>query len=87
VASAFGLSFYPNPARGSRNVTFHLEQPSVVALNILDLQGRNLQSLVKSQFEAGIHSVVFSDEKLSSGIYFLEMITPAGKKAVRFIVK
>jgi hypothetical protein len=87
VASAFGLSVYPNPARGSRHITFNLEQPSLVAFNILDLQGRKLQSLLKDKFEAGSHSVVFNDQNLTSGIYFLEMTTPIDKKAVRFIVK
>lgn len=78
-------SNYPNPFNYSTNIEYSLEKPSQVMLNVYDLNGRKLETLVNQKQEAGKYNVNFDGKNLSSGIYFYEL-TAGGKKMVRKMV-
>ena len=78
-------SNYPNPFNYSTNIEYSLEKPSQVMLNVYDLNGRKLETLVNQKQEAGKYNVNFDGKNLPSGIYFYEL-TAGGKKMVRKMV-
>ncbi len=84
VASSFVLSQnYPNPFNPSTNIRFSLPQTEKVKLEVYDIQGNLIKSLVDYElYQPGNYEVTWdgSDNKgsrVASGIYFAKM--QAGK--------
>jgi hypothetical protein len=74
VPESFSLSpNYPNPFNPITTIQFDLPKPSQVSLDIYDLLGRKIETLVSGKQEAGTHSVVWDGRDKSSGIYFYKL--------------
>jgi uncharacterized lipoprotein YddW (UPF0748 family) len=70
---------YPNPFNPSTTIRFELPGSDVVTLEVFDLLGRSVATLVDSQqYTAGSHSVVFDAGALASGVYIYRLHTGAG---------
>jgi hypothetical protein len=69
------LSNYPNPFNSTTQISFTLPITSKVTLNIYNITGRYIMTLLDGWFDAGAHSVTFDGSNLSSGIYFYELAT------------
>lgn len=77
---------YPNPFNPSTNIEFSLPVKSYVSLKVYDILGNEIAELINNQMNAGIHQVIWKpDTKISSGIYFINLLTP-DFNAVRKIV-
>ncbi|MBK6911769.1 MAG: T9SS type A sorting domain-containing protein [bacterium] len=61
---------YPNPFNPSTSISFSLPASSHVTLQIFDVNGRGIATLVDGALNAGTHSVTFDAANLASGIYF-----------------
>jgi hypothetical protein len=61
---------YPNPFNPSTTISFELAKKSIVVLNILNLLGQEVATLINEEKEAGPHSVQWNAASLPSGIYF-----------------
>lgn len=77
------LSVRPNPAFGHVALVIELPESREVKISIFDLAGRLVES-VNKQYEAGIHELVLNE--ISSGIYFIRMITDDYSNTQRFIM-
>lgn len=76
VPKDFNLSQnYPNPFNPNTIINYQLPTSGFVKLNIYDVSGKLIKELVKEKQNAGSHSVNFSGEGLSSGIYYYCLIT------------
>jgi PKD repeat protein len=60
---------YPNPFNPSTTISFNLETASHVKLEVFNVEGRRVATLVNGKRGEGIHHVKFDASKLSSGIY------------------
>lgn len=67
---------YPNPFNPSTRITFELNNPQHVTLNVYDIQGQKIATLVDGQRSVGQHHVTFNAEDLSSGMYLYRLETP-----------
>ncbi len=67
-------SAYPNPFNPITNLKFGLPVDSKVAIQIYNLQGRVIETLVNRNMNAGYHSLVWNANEFGSGIYFVQMI-------------
>lgn len=73
--SKFNMSQnYPNPFNPVTKIDFQLSETGSVSLKIYDLTGREIQTLVNGNYNAGYHTVQFDGKNLSSGIYFYKII-------------
>jgi len=77
------LSTYPNPSFGDCNVTIKLSQPGKVELNVYNIKGQKVKSLLLGEIKSGQHNVVWdgkdgSGQKCSSGLYFYRLHTSNG---------
>jgi hypothetical protein len=73
---------YPNPFNPSTRIEYSLKTASHVTLNIVNILGQTVETLVDEKQEAGDHFKVFDASKLSSGIYFYT-INAGGFKATK----
>ena len=64
---------YPNPFNSSTNIMYGLPARAYVSLRLFDVTGRILNTLVATELDAGIHSIVFHPESLASGLYILRL--------------
>ena len=65
---------YPNPFNPVTTLRFALPIETQVSIQIYNLQGRQVISLVDGNIGAGYHSVVWNADSHSSGMYFVKMI-------------
>lgn len=65
---------YPNPFSSSATISYILPQSSRVSLNVYDIAGRLVKTLIDGrEMEAGCHSLDFKTKELPSGIYFIKL--------------
>ena len=75
IAANFELmQNYPNPFNPSTRIEFVLpEAVSDVLLAVYDMSGRQITTLVNGALAAGTHSVLFTADQLSSGLYMYKL--------------
>jgi len=61
---------YPNPFNLTTTIRFSLPQRSRVALEVFDVRGNHVATLVEGELGPGVHSVVFDASDLACGLYF-----------------
>lgn len=66
---------YPNPFNPSTTIRYDLKTAGTVQIQIFDISGRLVNTLVEEYKTAGKHSVTFNAAGLSSGLYFMQMRT------------
>jgi hypothetical protein len=77
---------FPNPFNSGTTFVFDLEQPGQVSLNIYDVRGRRITSLVKGHLSAGRHRINWQPD-LASGIYIYQLQSFTGSKEYRAMRK
>jgi aminopeptidase N len=76
--SKLGLSFrleqnYPNPFNPTTTIRYELPASAFTTLQIFDVLGREVQTLVRARQEAGRYTINFDARHLPSGIYFYRL--------------
>jgi len=66
---------YPNPFNPSTNIEFTLPTASVVTLEVFNIMGQRVRTLVNEPLQAGAHQVVWNGcgddgQRVASGVYF-----------------
>ena len=70
LPSTFSLNQnYPNPFNPATVISYQLPVSSSVKMEVFDLTGRSIATLVDGVMPAGYHEVSFDASGLSSGIY------------------
>ncbi len=78
-ASSQGIgAVTPNPVREKANVPFSLTERSSIKLELYDVTGKHVQTLVDATYIPGNYSVDLRTENLVNGVYLLRMT--AGEK-------
>jgi hypothetical protein len=65
---------YPNPFNPTTTIQYQIPKQSHVVLNIYDILGNQVKTLVNKEENSGNYSVNFNASELSSGIYFYRII-------------
>lgn len=69
---------YPNPFNPSTTIVFSIPADGHVALEIFDILGRQVETLVDKRLSAGQHRLVWSAENEPSGLYFYRLTHSSG---------
>jgi hypothetical protein len=64
------LQNHPNPFNANTTISYDLPTGEDMTLEIYDILGRKIETLVDGWRPAGAHSVVWDTEDVSSGVYF-----------------
>lgn len=80
------LKVYPNPSNGIINVSFNVDQESVLQMKIYDLTGRIMHQK-ESQANTGINIVPLSLTSLDTGMYLLELKNESFSHSIKFAIE
>ena len=70
VPDAYALyQNYPNPFNPTTTIRYDLKDAGYVTINVFNLLGQNVASLVNTEMPAGRHTVIFDAAKQSTGLY------------------
>ncbi len=64
---------YPNPFNPSTNIIYDVPKSSFIQLNVYNILGQKVATLVNSINNAGVHNVTFNPGNLSSGLYIYQL--------------
>jgi len=64
---------YPNPFNPATVISYDLPEQSHVTLQVYDIMGRYITTLVNDQVPGGQHQVTFDAADLSSGTYIYRL--------------
>ncbi|MBN2460734.1 MAG: T9SS type A sorting domain-containing protein, partial [Candidatus Cloacimonetes bacterium] len=92
VIASSGLSQnYPNPFNPSTTIPYYMREQGEVKLEVYNIKGQFIRTLVSGYRDAGVHSVIWdgTDEKdraVPSGIYFYRMRTKQETETKKMIL-
>lgn len=74
VPEGFSLSQpYPNPFNPTTTIEFSVPQSGLITLQVYDLLGREIETILHQHMDAGHHKVQWNARNIPSGIYFVRM--------------
>lgn len=73
---------YPNPFNPSTKITFSIPANAKVTLNVYNVLGQKVTTLIEGSLPAGEKDITFNATALNSGVYFyrVEALTTDGRK-------
>jgi hypothetical protein len=77
---------YPNPFNPVTKIKFDLGKESFVKLNVFDVTGRRVSSLVNQKLAAGTYETDFDASVLSSAVYFYRLETETFSSTKKMIL-
>lgn len=86
LPSVFSTSNYPNPFNPSTTIEYNLPEAGQVNVDIFDIIGRKVTTLVNQYQQAGTHQVVWDAGGWASGLYFYKITTAAGSETKQIIL-
>ena len=66
---------YPNPFNPSATVRFDVPEVSRVELQVYDITGKLVETLLDDKMTAGQHQYTWQPQEMATGTYFLRLIT------------
>ena len=73
---------YPNPFNPQTTIDFELQKSGFVTLNVYNILGQKITTLISGEMSSGVHKVNFVATYLPSGIYYYSL-EAGGERIVR----
>ncbi len=73
LTNTFGVNIYPNPANNVANVSFKLNNESIVSVTVTDLTGKSVYTNNLGKLASGAHATTVNTDALSNGIYMVNL--------------
>ncbi len=67
--NSFSIGNYPNPFNPATGITFSIPHACYVNLEIFNIKGQRIETLVDGEMTAGSHTVTWDGSRVASGIY------------------
>ena len=85
------LKNYPNPFNPTTTISFEIAENGKTEVEIFNVKGQKIKTLIKEQLEAGIHSVIWngksdSEKQVASGMYFYKVSVNNNQKIRKMIM-
>ena len=82
---------YPNPFNPSATIKFDIPEDSFVSLNVFDMMGRKIKTLLNDKISAGRRSIIWDgtnnlNQAVSAGTYFYMISTSKYKSTKKLIL-
>jgi len=91
LISKFNLTNYPNPFNPITSISFNLNTPGNVCLEIINLKGQKIKTLIDEILPSGSHQICWNgtnsvNEKVSSGVYLYKLKTNNSEQTKKMIL-
>jgi len=80
------MGVYPNPVKSLAKISFALNRPSKVNIELYDLRGRFVEVIMSKEMDSGYHTVHYNMQNLKSGIYFYKVSLDGVNKDIKKII-
>ncbi len=77
---------YPNPFNSQTQISFSLDKLEYVELNIFNIHGEKVGTLLTSNLSPGYYRINFNASGLPSGVYFAELVTPSNRQVQKMML-
>lgn len=77
---------YPNPFNPTTSIKYDIANNSFVKLVVYDVTGKEVETLVNDNLQAGKYEATFNGKNYSSGIYFAKIEAGSYKHIVKMIM-
>jgi len=69
------LKAFPNPFTNNTNLSFHLEESTRVQVNMYDLMGKQVKTVLNENMLSGYHQLEVPTQQLVPGIYLIQFVS------------
>ncbi|MBL1215590.1 MAG: T9SS type A sorting domain-containing protein [Ignavibacteriae bacterium] len=80
------LNNYPNPFNPSTTIEFHIAAATQVRIDIFNIMGQKVKTLLDQEMQAGNHKVEWNASEIASGIYFYKVQANGIQEVKRMIL-
>jgi len=80
------LQNHPNPFRSATTIRFVIRRPERVVLQVFDLNGRLVTTLIDRQINSGVHALKFETPSLPNGVYIYRLRAGASMQQRKLVV-
>lgn len=80
------LNNYPNPFNPTTTIKFTLNKRAMVHVEIFDLLGRGIKSIIHTELAAGEYKYLFDGDNLPGGIYFCSILVGERKQIIKMVL-
>ncbi len=80
------VNIYPNPVQNELNISFNIENNSVVEVSVVNLIGQEVLLPVNGRYNAGKNNIMLSTNSLTNGIYIVNININGVFKVEKFVV-
>ncbi len=77
---------YPNPFNAQTKFRFQIPKNGFVKLKVFDISGKEIESLVNGNFNAGVYEINWNAGNLSSGVYFYSIEAEGFKDVKKAVI-
>ena len=81
------LQNYPNPFNDRTEVVYKLPKSGMVSLELFDILGQRIETLVHGYQTSGTHTVAVSGAALASGVYLCRLIAPGSRLTTKLVLE
>ena len=87
LPKVYGLSqAYPSPGIREITIPYQLPEPTRTSLNIYDITGKLIHTVIHTKQAPGYHSIVWDAKDTPNGIYFYKLETPSFTQSKKLII-
>ena len=87
IPEGYSLLTYPNPFNPSTTIKFDLHDEEYVTLNIFDIGGKLVETLLENEYyTGGTHTFTLQADHLSNGLYFYQIIAGKWRSTQKMII-
>jgi len=85
LPDTFDLRAYPNPVNSeqSLNILYQINKSQDVIIEVYDILGRHITTLVNKRMEPGGHQTILNSIGFPSGVYFVTLATKNQRETIR----
>ena len=80
------LQNYPNPFNASTTIRYLLPSTAHVKLEIYNILGRKIETLIEKTEQAGVNSVIWDANDHPSGVYFARLQTDTESTNIKMLM-
>lgn len=81
----YSISIYPNPVSDNTNIKISMKKRSKINLSIYDLQGRQIDLVANTEYEAGENTISYDASNLKSGAYICRLVAANFSKSIKIV--